>query len=156
MKFLTIRFKLALRFFFVWHSAISGFRHYVQQLQYACLVALRQPLFRLLFRYYHRHMFFDNTIHKNVSSKTILPIMLCLDSTHSKNMYTCTQCGNASVQPWLGSWEGQTERLWQNAKLVCLAVTYMKLIAAARSAVCVVVFAIIFVVINTICIQQQQ
>ena len=97
-------------------------------------------------------VFANKKIHTNAYTKTNLPIRFCLDSTHSKNICTCKHCGNASVQPWLGKWEGQTERLKQSANLVWRAATYSNIIAAATSGVCVVVIAIIVVVINTICI----
>ena len=100
----------------------------------------------------HGNVSANKKIHTNAYIKTNLPIRFCLDSTHSKNICTCKHCGNASVQPWLGKWEGQTERLKQSANLAWRAATYNYIIAAATSGVCVVVIAIIVVVINTICI----
>ena len=100
----------------------------------------------------HGKVFANKKIHTNAYIETNLPIRFCLDSTHSKNICTCKHCGNASVQPWLGKWEGQTERLKQSANLAWQAATYSNIIAVATSGVCVVVITIIAVVINTICI----
>ena len=75
-------------------------------------------------------VFANKKIHTNAYIKTNLPIRFCLDSTHSKNICTCKHCGNASVQPWLGKWEGQTERLKQSANLAWQAATYSNIIIA--------------------------
>ena len=69
LTFLALRLKLELCIC-VWHSAIAWFLHYVQHLHYACIMALRQTVFRLLFQPYRRQMLCDVTIHNNAFPKS--------------------------------------------------------------------------------------